>query len=126
MKTIIVISALFAIVGSGCGLIRKKEEIQRYIPGTYVRFSEHEFGRECDTLIISLQNSSVNEYKIVRRWKYERVVDGHKIMPEYKIKVSVAIFDPGRKLLQETGSGRIYTFESSGSLFSGAVKYRKL
>lgn len=118
---------MFAMCLLGCGVIRKKDEVQSFIPGTYIRFSEHEFGREYDTLIISLQSSSANEYRIVRRWKYERQMDGHRLVPEYKIKVSVAIFDPGQKLLQETRTGRIYTVDvKSGNLFSGAVKYKKL
>lgn len=118
---------MFAMCLLGCGVIRKKDEVQSFIPGTYIRFSEHEFGREYDTLIISLQSSSANEYRIVRRWKYERVVDGHRLVPEYKIKVSVAIFDPRQKLLQEIRTGRIYTVDvKSGNLFSGAVKYKKL
>lgn len=123
----ILIQMALAMFLFSCGLIRKKEDVQSKIPGMYIRFSEHEFGREYDTLIISLQNASANEYKIIRRWKYERVMDGHRLLPEYKMRVAVAVFDPGRNLLQETASGRVYTVDvNSGNLFSGSVKYRKL
>jgi hypothetical protein len=121
----ILVQMALAMFLFSCGLIRKKEDVQSNITGTYIRFSEHEFGREYDTLIISLQNASANEYKVVRRWKYERMVEGRQL-PEYKIRVAVAIFDIRRKILQETVSGRIYTVESSGNLFSGSVKYKKL
>lgn len=126
MKEILLIPVA-ALLVIGCGLIRKKEEVKKFIPGMYIRFSEHEFGKEYDTLIISLQSSAANEYKIVRRWRYEREVGGRKMEPEYKIKASIAIFDPGRGLLQETSTGRIYTVDVNlGYLFSGAIKYRKL
>ena len=127
MKTIIPAYLLFAMFFWGCGLISKKEEIQKFIPGTYTRFSEHEFGKEYDTLVISLQNASANEYKIVRRWKYERIVDGKGIEPEYKIKASVALLNVRHQLLEEINTGRIYTVDVKlGCLFSGVVKYRKL
>jgi len=64
---------------------------------------------------------------IVRRWKYERVVDGKAMEPEYKIKVSTAIFDTMHNLLEEITTGRIYTIDiSSKCIFSGTVKYKKL
>jgi len=115
-----------ALLFIGCGLISKKEQIQSFIPGMYIRFSEHEFGKEYDTLIISLQSGAANEYRIVRRWKYERQV-GRKMEPEYKMKASAAIFDAMHNLLQEISTGRIYTVDVSAKcIFSGTVKYKKL
>ncbi|MGN6602456.1 MAG: hypothetical protein ACTHK8_08380 [Ginsengibacter sp.] len=126
MKQLLLIPVA-ALLVIGCGLVRKKEELRRFIPGMYTRFSEHQFGREYDTLVISLQNAYANEYKIVRRWRYEREVEGRKLEPEYKIQVSAAILEPTRSLLREMKTGRIYTADvNSGSLFSGAIKYRKL
>ncbi len=127
MKMTIVIYALFALFLLGCGLIGRRHEVQSFMPGMYTRFSVHEFGKEYDTLVISLQNPSANQYRIVRRWKYERVVDGKAMEPEYKIKASAAIFDTRHNLLQEITTGRIYTVDvSSKYIFSGTVKYKKL
>ena len=126
MKELLLIPVA-ALLIIGCGLISKKEEIQQFIPGTYTRFSEHEFGKEYDTLIISLQSAAANEYRIVRRWKYERQVEGQKIEPEYKIKASVAILNVRHNLLQEISTGRIYTVDVSAKcIFSDTVKYKKL
>ena len=119
--------SLFALFFMGCGLIRIKDQLQRFIPGTYIRFSQHEFGKEYDTLVISLQSAAANEYKIVRRWKYERQVIGQRMEPAYQIKASAAIFDTTHHLLQEITTGRIYIVDVSGKcLFSGTVKYTKL
>jgi hypothetical protein len=104
-----------------------KDEIKNFIPGTYIRFSKNEFGKEYDTLIISLQNPSANEYKIVRKWKYERQIDGEKMQPEYKIKTIRVIYNSDHKLLQEPVSGKIYSIDVyTKCLFNGPNKYQKL
>lgn len=125
MKMIVMIHITMAL--AGCGLINPSDRVKVFIPGTYIRFSKNEFGNEYDTLIISLQNSSAGEYKIVRKWKYERQANGETIDPEYKIKITAAIYDSKHKLLQEMSTGRIYSVDvSSKCVFNGPVKYQKL
>ncbi|MEO7982567.1 MAG: hypothetical protein ABI688_00670 [Bacteroidota bacterium] len=75
MKIILMIHIAVLLL-YGCGLNKIKDEVQEFIPGTYIRFSTQEFGTEYDTLVISLQNQTVNVYRILRKWKYERVLDG--------------------------------------------------
>lgn len=111
----------------GCSFMQAKDEIRDFLPGTYIRFSQHEFGTEHDTLVISLQNESAGEYKIVRRWKYERVLDGKAIEPEYKFTTTAGIYHSGRKLLQERETGDFLSFDVTEKLlFNGPVKYQKL
>lgn len=111
----------------GCGLVKVKDEVQKFIPGTYTRFSAHEYGTEYDTLVISIQNSSAGEYRIVRRWKYERITNDGRIEPDYKIKVSSGIYIPKHRLLQETETGDFFSFDVRKKiLFDGPVKYEKL
>lgn len=123
MKTILLLHLLFlffAACSSG-------DEVQTFISGTYIRFSKHEFGTEHDTLVISLQNGSAGEYKIVRRWKYERVLDGNAIEPEYKFITTSGIYYSSRKLLQERETGDFFSFDvTEKSVFNGPVKYQKL
>ena len=126
MKMVVMIHIIIMVL-AGCGLINPSDRVKVFIPGTYIRFSKNEFGNQYDTLIISLQNSSADEYKIVRKWKYERKVNSKPIDPEYKIKITSAIYDPKHKLLQEISTGRIYSVEvSSKCVFNGPVKYQKL
>ena len=103
------------------------ESVRTFIPGTYIRFSEHEFGKVYDTLAITLQNELANEYRIVRRWRYERVLDGRKIEPEYKIRTTTALFDENRKLLTESESQLIYTFDPAKDvMYAGKNAYHKI
>jgi hypothetical protein len=102
-----------------------KGPTDKFIPGTYVRSSEHEFGKEKDTLIITLQIA--NRYKIERRWKYERMLDGKPIEPEYKQTTTSAVYDEKEHVLNETKTGLEYSFEQKrGLLFAGETEYHKI
>jgi len=104
-----------------------KDEVKDFIPGTYIRASEHEFGAEHDTLVITLQNAAANEFKIERRWKYERVLDGKPIQPEYKNSSTSGIYNAETKMLQETETAETYSFDpGQKALFAGSTKYQKL
>jgi hypothetical protein len=125
MKYLFILHLLLVAVILGCR--DKPDPVQEFIPGTYIRFSQHEFGNEYDTLIISIQNSSADEYGIIRKWKYERVVDGQKLQPEYKRSVTTAVYNSKHKLLREYETGDIYSFDVREKiLFNGPVKYQKL
>ena len=118
---------ILALLLYGCGLIKTNDEVQEFIPGTYIRFSQHEYGTEYDTLVISLQNKTANEYKILRKWKYERMLDGEKIEPEYKRSLTSGIYNSTHKLLQENETSNIYSFDVKQKiLFNGPIKYQKL
>ena len=127
MKMIILAYMLIAMVLLGCGITGMKDKTREFIPGTYIRFSKHEFGEEYDTLIITIKNSSANEFKILRKWKYERSIDGGKPEPEYKKKMTTVLYDPAHKILKETETGKIYSIDTwAKTLFNGPVKYQKL
>jgi hypothetical protein len=123
MKTILCIHLVFLFFAA-CS---SRDGMQTFIPGTYIRFSQHEYGTEYDTLVISLQNKSSNEYTILRKWKYERVLDGSAIEPEYKRQITSGIYNSRYKLLEETESGDIFSFDVKEKLlFNGPAKYMKL
>jgi hypothetical protein len=126
MKIVLLVH-IVALVIYGCGLPKNKHEVEEFIPGTYIRFSQHEFGIEYDTLVISLQNKFPLEYKILRKWKYERVLDNQKIEPEYKRSFTSGIYNVKNGLLQENETGDLYSFDLKQKiLFNGPVKYQKL
>ena len=105
----------------------KGSSIKEFIPGTYIRYSVHEFGHEYDTLVISLQNESSDEYSILRKWKYERVLDGVPLAPEYKQVLSTGYYKDVTKLLEVRKSGEVYSFDpKQRKLFNGTINYQKL
>lgn len=117
---------LVAFILNACSS-NENNAIKEFIPGTYIRSAEHEFGAEHDTVIISLQNNAANEYKLVRKWKYERVLDGKRLEPEYKNTSTSAIFNTDSKLLQETETADTYSFApAQKAMFAGTTKYVKL
>lgn len=125
MKYLFILHLLLVAALYGCR--DKPDPVQEFIPGTYIRFSQHEYGNEYDTLTISIQNAGADEYSIIRKWKYERIIDGEKIEPEYKRSVTTAVYDSKHKLLQEFETGNIYSFDVREKiLFNGPVKYQKL
>lgn len=126
MKTLLFIHLILVAAIYGCREF-KPDRVQEFIPGTYIRYSQHEFGKEYDTLILSLQNKNAGVYKIIRRWKYERVIDGELIEPEYKLTVTTGFYQAKSKLLRENETGDIYSFDPDLKiLFTGPVKYQKL
>lgn len=128
MKALLLIHLLaLLLIAWSCQVKSGKKEVLDFIPGTYIRFSQHEFGTEYDTLVISLQNSSASEYKLLRKWKYERVLDGQPIEPEYKRVITAAIYSTENKFLRETETGDTYSFDTKEKLlFNGPIKYKKL
>ena len=126
MKYILLIHLLAAVILYGCREF-KRDPVQAFIPGTYIRFSQHEYGTEYDTLVITLQNGSADEYKILRKWKYERVLDGKPVEPEYKRTATTAVYNKGNRILQEIETGDTYSFDvRENILFNGPIKYQKL
>ncbi|MBN8878067.1 MAG: hypothetical protein J0I32_11010 [Sphingobacteriales bacterium] len=126
MKALLLIHLLLVAALYGCREL-KPDPVRGFIPGTYIRFSRHEFGTEHDTLTISVQNKNAGEYKIIRRWKYERVIDGEIAEPEYKLTVTTGFYQSKHKLLRENETGSVYTFDvNENILFNGPVKYKKL
>lgn len=127
MKILLFVIIVIAVGFCRCSLLKPKDEVQEFIPGTYGRFSKHEFGAEHDTLVITIQNQSANEYRIVRKWKYERLLDGKKIKPEYKKITTSGIYNCTHQLLQEKETGDFYSFDVKKKLlFNGPTKYQKL
>ena len=114
-----------------CGLIcllacnqSTKSEAKNTVPGTYIRTSEHEFGKEYDTLIVSEMS---DQFQILRKWKYERILDGVAQEPEYKQEKTTASFDINNQTLHENETGNSISFDSKNETLSiGTTKYQKL
>lgn len=89
--------------------------------GSFVRTARHEFGREFDTLAIQ---RVAGGYRIVRKWRYLRVLEGKELPPEYKqLRYDAAVRNGG---LQETASGLRYTLVNDTILACGTLRYHRL
>ena len=122
MKTLIPICSVLCFLFITCKGI-SKDDVQDFIPGTYVRFSKHEFGKEYDTLVVS---ELKDQYKIIRKWKYERILDRMAQEPEYKQKITTASYESEHKLLHENETGNTLSFDPGENvLLIGPTKYQK-
>lgn len=122
MKSLFIIHLCLVAAIYGCRDARPVM-IQEFIPGTYIRFSSHESGKEYDTLAISMLDAIANEYTITRRWRYERADSP----PNYQLIITAAIYYPDDKILEDIESGDLLTFDPKQScLFIGTLKYQKL
>lgn len=127
MKMLLFIHLIILLLVYSCDNSYTRDEVSAFIPGTYIRSAVHEFGSEYDTVVITLQNEQAREYRITRRWKYERVLDGQSLEPEYKRQITTAIYNSSRKVLREMETGDQYSFDPKEQvLFIGSTKYKKL
>jgi hypothetical protein len=125
MKTVFIILSATLII-SGCST-SSKDETMEFIPGTYVRTGQNEFGKEFDTLVITIQNPTAKEFKIQNRWHYIMQVEGEANVPEYKVKETSGIYDAETKLLEEAETLDHYTFDiKEKAVFDGTNKFKKI
>ena len=104
-----------------------KDNTVAFLPGTYVRTELREFGQINDTITIKVQHSEVNSFVIEQRWRYDRVLDGVPQEPEYKVIRDLGIYNPGKKLLQNQRTLRLYSFdERKKALYSGISIFQKI
>ena len=63
--------------------------------------------------------------RIERKWKYERVLDGKVIEPEYKRMVTTGLYK--NKVLEEAETGLLYSIDlKNRRINAGAIQYQKL
>ena len=126
MKSLFFVPISVLLVLTGCSS-PESDAIKEFIPGTYIRSSHNEFGKAYDTLVISLQNNSASQYQVLRKWRYDRVLDGKPIEPEYKLTGSSGIYDKEKKVLQETETLELFTFDIERKLlFNGTNQFNKI
>jgi len=127
MTSLLLCMLIFSLIAARCLTTGGEDRLQKAIPGTYIRYSQHEFGREWDTLTIQKSNSDLTVFQILRKWNYERIMDGHKIQPEYKRQSSSGIYDEEEHVLKDTETGDVYTFDlAKHTVSTGETIYKKI
>lgn len=107
MKTTVKIIAVCLLAVSACQNTSSLK--QDFITGTYVQSGQSKYGVADDTLVIIQADG--NHYLIDFEVTYQAIRDG-KLLPKHRKKDTLsAVWDAGKEQLQETKSGRTYTFE---------------
>lgn len=126
LSGIIIYQLFIFIVFFSCQSVIKQDSVEDFIPGTYIRNSQTEYGKIYDTIIVSIQNANTSPYKIEMRWRYDRVLDG-KPDPEYKKEATTGIYDGKTKRMQDQHTCNYYSFDADKSLlFIGTNQYNKV
>ena len=116
-----------AFVLSGCNLSSKSNDAKETIPGIYIRQSEGEFSKAIDTLIISANNEEAGTYLIIRKTRFNRIVDGKLQPPEYKAEKMIADYNEKSQQLQDMKTGRLFSFNvKTNELLFGTETYQKI
>ena len=105
----------------------KTDEIRAFIPGTYVRFSDHEMRKEYDTLRIEVISQAGNNYRLLRSSTFQRKMDGQSFPWEQTKEEWTAIYDSQKKILNETKKGKVISFvPEKNILLVGTTEYKKI
>jgi hypothetical protein len=126
MKIVLYLHMILLLV-CFCSQCKRKDEIKEQFTGIYIRFSQHEYGTEYDTLVISHQPKTPGGFIIVRKWNYQRILDGKLLEPEYKKELFHVDFDAAENTLKEPVSGLNYRLDTkTKTLYVGTTAYQKI
>ena len=101
--------------------------VKSFVAGTYVAEINQEFSTGNDTLFIIQISSSGENFKIIKHTTYRRRLDGKQFPLERKTRVSIGIYNKETKILTETPTGRIISFNpEKKELYVGAGVYNKI
>ena len=105
----------------------KLDEIRTFIPGIYVRFSNHEMRTQYDTIKIEVLSERGNNYRLLKSSYFQKKLDG-KIFPwEYKAEELTAVYDEKFKVLRESDNQKITSFiPEKQAMLVGATEYKKI
>ena len=105
----------------------KGDEMKDFIPGTYVRFSDHEMRTEYDTLTIEAVRGADNQYRLIRTSYFQKKLDDRKFPWENSKEELMAIYDEDTKFLKELKKGKVISFfPQEFVLHVGTTEYKKL
>lgn len=97
------------------------------LDGVYIRYADHQYGKEWDTLALRKTDASASRYLITRRWNYVRILDGKVLAPEYKKEATTANYLEYEALLVDEESGIYYSYNSRRKeLMAGTTTYKKI
>lgn len=125
MKKVISIFSPFLLL-LACNSV-KKDHVRSFIPGTYVRFSDHEMRTEYDTIKIEVISKTGNNYRLIRSSYFQRKLGGQIFPWEYTTEELTAVYDKNFKVLNESKKGKVISFvPEKNRMMVGATEYKKI
>lgn len=126
MKLIILSCFVLLLVINGC-----KDDgeaaIKRFIPGSYIKFSDGEYSKAWDTLIIQRFHEEEKTYIIARHIGFQKIRRGRLQPKQYSSDTSIVVFHPTTFQLQHPVTGKLYTFSpDSHTVLAGSALYQKI
>lgn len=121
MKTSIYLLLWLLLFGTAC----QQKKTENFIPGTYVNHSKGDYSIADDTLQVSLVQGE--NYQILRRTGFNRVVDGKPGRREYDTETWSGLFDTKTGVINESRYGKVISFyPDSGLLRVNQRTYKKI
>jgi hypothetical protein len=113
----------FLIVWFAAGKLFKRDKVENWITGVYIRLISNDFSKGTDTLTITQQTGT--QFRITRRMGYQRIMEGKVFEPEYKAEEWTGIYDEKTKQIHEQQHGKVLSFDKN-KLWVGTSEYKKL
>ena len=105
----------------------KNEQVRSFIPGTYVRFSNHEMRTQYDTIKIEVLSQRGNSYRLVKSSYFQKKLDGQTFPWQYTADELTAIYDENSQVLNESKSEKVISFvPEKHMMLVGATEYKKI
>lgn len=117
--------AAFALVWFTAAKLLKRNKVEDWITGVYIRLVSNDFSQGADTLTITKKSSS--QFLIKRRSSYRLLLDGQVFDPEYKTEDWLGVYDDRTQLLHEQQHGKVLSFQpGERTMKVGTAEYKKI
>lgn len=117
--------AAFALVWLTAARLLKRDKVEDWITGVYIRLISNDFSQGTDTLTIA--KKSGRQFSIKRRSSYRRLLDGQVFDPEYKSEDWLGVYDEKTQLLHEQQHGKVLSFQpEERTMKVGTAEYKKI
>lgn len=112
----------------GCSLVSKKNEVNPFIPGVYVRHYTDEYTDSYDTLTIKLITTEGSEgYSVIKRSGFQKSGNDGKKFPGYELKKWTGVYDDKTKTVWLQKAGKSMWFDpTKAELKMGDEPYKKI
>ena len=97
------------------------------LSGTYVGFTENEYGKTDDTLILTKANGGEGMYQITKHAGLIKIVGGKQLPKEVNTETWTLEYNADKQTLFELKEGRTLIWNSgTQSLLLGSTQYKKI
>ncbi|SER90288.1 hypothetical protein [Pedobacter rhizosphaerae] len=124
MKTKLIYLSLGILAFTAC---KGPNDLQSFIPGTYVNHAKGEYSEAFDTLTVGELNPVKSSYPVVRKTGFRRIENGKLGKQEYASEKWLGIWDEESESIQVAKNSKIIRFyPDSNVLLLGTREYRKI